>query len=1470
MDLQRILVSSEKMDCPPGSEQYFGPQVDLRCRPFDFTLLFEDIFFVCLPAVLFLLLAPIQIWGLFRRRAAFSVRSRGLRRWKAMAFAAILVVQIIYLVYRAQYAELRTRVSLPADILSSTATLAAFLLSRASHGRSLRPSTVLDLYLSLSSLLNIARTRTLWLLAAGSPVPILMTVNLSLTLFALLLESIEERKRLSSGSPEEFNGVWARISFSWLMPLLKSGYDKVLSQDDLPNLDTRLQSRLLRRQLITTWSKYDTKARHSLLKASFRTHLSTLPSAMIPRLCVTAFTFAQPFLVETTIKFVGDENADPNHGKGLIGAWALVYLGIALSRSLYKYETSRFIAKLRGGLIALVYQQCLNIRAADEGDISAVTLMGTDIERIADVMRLLHETWGSLVDIAIACWLLERQLFLACLAPIALVLVFITIISQISVATKNAQVAWVEKVQERLRATTSLLGDIKAIKMLALPQALSGLLTNLRTKEIKTSKMFRELLVVTLVLSLTPLCLAPAATFAVYVIISVYWTHGSFLTTQAFTSLALIGLLTNPVIVFIQTLPQVMQCVGSFDRIQQYCNYADVGLKDENYYEPGHVDLRDESEIHLLAPDGPPEPFDAPHEDTISLHSQGFKWSKDGPLVLKDLELDIKQEAVTAITGPVGSGKSSLMSCILGETVDVSSPEGQQKATQQYCKHIAYCSQQPWLENTTIRNNILSSSSYEKRWYDEVISCCGLNADLRRFKKGDKTNISSKGLNLSGGQKQRIALARAIYARKPIVLLDDVFSGMDAHTIDVVSSRLLGHGGLLRRQRATVILSTHHRKIMALADIIVILEDGKITANDSPVCLLQNNGYINRLGLQLMNNGDGAEIVEPSEVLTAEEVFDMAADAAINISEETDGKHADIRRKRGELSVYIYYLASSGWFFVALYSAGVTGWIFCIEFSNIWMKWWSAANASDPDKDIWMYLGIYALLGILGTLSGCICAWAAFIYIISRSAAQLHSNLLQATLRAPFYSKSTRDLGKLLNRFSRDLELIDLELPNNMVNYTSTVVMCIAKVVIIAVFTRYLGVTIPFFAVFIYFLQSFYLQTSRQIRLLAIEAHAPLFTHFSESIAGAVTIRAFGWQSYHQERSYRLIDASQRPVYLQSCIQHWLGFVLETMTTVLVVLLVSTVLIWKDRFSPGSVGVSLVTVIGFSEVLVRLVQTWTTLEPSIGAVSRVKRFSEETETEERSEKGAYVPAAWPQAGAIEFAGWTTSYGIATNAKPVLNGVTLSIMPGQHVAICGRTGSGKTSLILSLLQMTEIVEGSISIDGVDLSTLSCAEVRSRINVVPQDAFLMPGTVRFNVDPWNSASDEDVIRALEHVRLRTIIEEQGGMDEEIDLSSWSAGQKQLLCFARAMLKKSKILILDEAMSSVDDETENIMQEIIDTQFKECTVLAVMHRLQHIRRYDRAAVFGDGQLLEYDDPEALLSGDSDLARLYAFYQG
>ncbi|KAJ0278979.1 hypothetical protein COL940_006953 [Colletotrichum noveboracense] len=621
---------------------------------------------------------------------------------------------------------------------------------------------------------------------------------------------------------------------------------------------------------------------------------------------------------------------------------------------------------------------------------------------------------------------------------------------------------------------------------------------------------------------------------------------------------------------------------------------------------------------------------------------------------------------------------------------------------------------------------------------------------------GDLTLVGSQGGNLSGGQKQRIALARAVYARKRIVILDDIFSGMDARTAHHVSTCLIGRDGLLRRQGASVIIATHSHRIMGLANSIISLNAGRVQEIGSPMDLVRGQGYVSKLGFMSSPEedvaNDSASSVEP-------EVSEKHQGETSEMENPKQQKHTDVRRKNGEKAVYLYYLKSAGWKAIVMYTAAVTSWSFFSEFS--------------------------------------------------------------------------------------------------------TGVTILAKVIILVVFSQYLGVTLPFLCAILYFLQRFYLQTSRQVRLLGIEAKAPLYTHFSESVAGVATIRAFRWQEQYQERNYEHVDESQRPSYTQGCIQAWLTFVLNLIVAVLAVILVVIVVTWHHKFSAGSVGVSLVMIIGFSEVLARLIQSWTKLESSIGAVARVRRFVSDTETE--SAAGRWTPPVnWPQTGAVTFSDVVASYG--SDASPVLKKLSLAIGGGQHVAICGRSGSGKTSLIMTLLQMTDMKEGRIDIDGVNVTTLLQSELRASINVIPQDPFLMPGTIRFNLNPYvNSLDDDRFVEALERVGVWSLVQDQGGLDTEMNVNAWSAGQKQLLCLARAMLRQSKIWILDEAMSSVDSETEAIMQNIVDSDFRDCTVLAVMHRLKHVTHYDKVALLGDGKLLEFDTPESLISGETQFAEMF-----
>ncbi|KAK2779173.1 ABC transporter [Colletotrichum kahawae] len=1073
----------------------------------------------------------------------------------------------------------------------------------------------------------------------------------------------------------------------------------------------------------------DHQRKNSLLRACLKSYFLSFLSPIIPRLCLSVFTFAQPFLINTTVSFVGQEKPDGNFGRGLIGAWALVYLGIAISNSIFQYHNLRFATRLRGGLVALIYQQAINTREADTGDITAVALMGTDVERIHMSMSVFHLLWSSLLDIIIASWLLGLQLSLACLAPIILVLVFIAAMSKISMATNTAQKRWIEKIQERLRVTTTMLSEMKAVKMLGLTQVMSNTVQNLRTDEIETSKSFRKLL------ALSPINLAPIVTFGIYVVISVYWKNDTLLPAQAFTSIALISLLTTPVVAFIQILPMVVQSLACFDRIQDFCNYGSSRKTEDKPVNPSSSSTQTTSPAQK-EPQGLPKSSHSSQEPVLSFSGESFGWKEEQTL-LHDINVQIQPNAVTTIVGPVGSGKSNLLSAMLGNMIRTSPMTKKCRDERVGSEEIAYCSQTPWLENGTIRQNILGVSAYEEKWYDTVTLACGLEPDFQALHMGDFTLVGSQGGNLSGGQKQRIALARAVYARKRIVILDDIFSGMDARTAHHVSTCLIGRDGLLRRLRASVIIATH---------------------------------------------------------------------------------------------------------------------------SPVWVKWWSESNSSNANQNVGYFMGIYALFGVLGTLSSSIAAWFAFIDIISNTALKLHSDLLRTTVSATFAFFSKIDNGEILNRFSEDMQLLDMDLPSNLLNYTSTGVTILAKVIILVVFSQYLGATLPFLCAILYFLQRFYLQTSRQVRLLGIEAKAPLYTHFSESVAGVATIRAFGWQEQYQERNYEHVDESQRPSYTQGCIQAWLTFVLNLIVAVLAVILVVIVVTWHHKFSAGSVGVSLVMIIGFSEVLARLIQSWTKLESSIGAVARVRRFVSDTETEPAAGR-VTSPMNWPRAGAVTFSDVVASYG--SDSSPVLKKLSLAVEGGQHVAICGRSGSGKTSLIMTLLQMTDMKEGMIDIDGVDVSTLLQSELRACINVIPQDPFLMPGSVRFNLNPYgNNLDDNRLIQALERVGVWSLVQDQGGLDAEMNVNAWSAGQKQLLCLARAMLRRSNILILDEAMSS---ETEAVMQDIVDSDFKGCTVLAVMHRLKHVTHYDKVALLGDGKLLEFDDPESLISGETQFAEMF-----
>ncbi|KAL6233931.1 hypothetical protein BDW75DRAFT_231562 [Aspergillus navahoensis] len=1210
----------------------------------------------------------------------------------ATSLAALFVTQIVFLFERQiRSPALRNPVSLPADVLELLAVATAAVLSYTHHCRSIRPSTLLILFLSARSLLGIARVRTLWLISGVDNAAIPFTLGFVVSLLCTILESTGKASSLvaarESGkavpaTPEPFSGLWKRASFAWLSGTFRRGYVRVLSVDDLPELDPVLDSAAVGERLEYTWS-------------------------------TAGFKFCQPFLVNATVSWVGMPDAPADSGKALIAAFALVYVGLAVCTALYGYQNFRFVIRLRGGLISLIHKQTVHARAVDLGETTAITLMGTDVERIVSGFGSIHELWASLMEVGIAVYLLERQVGVACLVPAVIVVVFISATFKVSSLTNKFQRRWIEKVEERLRLTSYTLENIKAVKMLGLSEAIFTIVQGLRHAEITTSAVFRKSLIAIVTLSNSPADLAPMATFTVYVIIALVRNDDSILAAQAFTSLSLISL-TN----------------------------ASIALRDM----PGLAEGRQKGELM-----------------TFTNHT--VTWKKNATPVLHEINLTINR-GITMIIGPIGSGKSTLLESILGETL-VASGHIEQISS----GSIAYCSQTPWLQSQSIKANIIGASPIDETWYRTVISACGLEKDLSRLPRGDASAVGSSGLMLSGGQKQRIvcaslsnigqAVARALYSRARFILLDDVFSGY----------------------------------LLCYADEIVVLGDGQVLEKGTLEDLRARSAYVQGLQPSLPKptpsaiDNDSIERVEATLVSSEQnESGDEHANETLRSENDEPVDHEapnDPTRRNRDLS-------QSGW------TGGLK----------------QTPNPQTPKPA---------------------CIWSAL---------KLHNDLVDSTARAPLQFFQRVDIGSITNRFSQDMDLLDMALPLEALNCIAAVCSCLLKLLTLAVFAKYLAATIPFILVTVYFTQSLYLRTSRQMRLLDIEAKAPLYTHFIELVSGAATVRAFKWQASFQTTAFRLLNLSQRPVYFLYCIQQCLGFVLDILVAILAVILIATVVFLRDKFEAGNVGVALVMVMTFNATLMHLVKFWTAMETSIGAVKRVKDYVRTTEPEEDDAfRGRLVelPQSWPEKGDIRFEGVVA--GHLTTSPPVLKNLTLSISPGSKIAI----------------------NGSMTVDGLDLAAYPREEIRKRLNVVTQDPFLVAGSVRFNIDPWGHVPDERIMAALKRVGLWDVLVQQEGKDGEdpgglgldmhISVDRFSVGQRQLLCLARALVRPGKVLILDEATSSVDHATESTMQSILETDFSSHTILSVLHRLRYIHRYDKVVVFDAGRVVEFDEPGVLL---------------
>lgn len=689
---------------------------------------------------------------------------------------------------------------------------------------------------------------------------------------------------------------------------------------------------------------------------------------------------------------------------------------------------------------------------------------------------------------------------------------------------------------------------------------------------------------------------------------------------------------------FIQIIANVWQCMSCFDRMQEYCR------------QPVHPGLVPKAQDNDLATEKgssdislqqlPQETSGDSSTSAVEFIDQDCAWAKSGAPVLKKLNGSIRKGRFTAVVGRTGSGKSTLLDSILGETVGLGG------RTQRNFSTAAYCSQIPWLVNGTLRYNVTygASDPIDEQWYDTVIDACGLENDIRTLPGGDLTEIGDGGSKLSGGQRQRVSLARGVFSHEQVILLDDVFSGLDNGTIAHISEKLFGANGLLRRNGITVILVTHSNYLMMMADDVLVLDKGTIVESRT-VSSIKSSGFSS--GFQIEEAATSADDEEATKLTPASTNALARVETAEEHLSALNEEAADLKRQQGTPSVYRYYSKSSGYVWTVVFIVGGALYIVSLEFGIVWIDIWSSAVARDPvHVNNGLYLGVYAALGVLSPIMLFLLCWMLFITMISASSRNLHTDLLTAVVRAPLLFFQETDIGRITNRFSQDMELIAIELPIIVVNYVCAFFECLAKLILLGVFGRYLTAALPIFLALVYIIQHIYLRTSRQVRLIDIEAKAPVYLQFLESKNGASTLRAFGWQDKSKLELQKKLDWSQKPVYLLYSIQQWLTFVLDSVVAALVLLLIAIVVTWRDKFSPGAVGVSLVTVMTFNFALSQLIRMWTALETSIGAIARIKSFKDNTIPEEE-ELGILQPESappnWPSAGNIDFKNAVASY-----------------------------------------------------------------------------------------------------------------------------------------------------------------------------------------------------------------------------------
>ncbi|KAI1299646.1 Multidrug resistance-associated protein 1 [Halotydeus destructor] len=1148
------------------------------------------------------------------------------------------------------------------------------------------------------------------------------------------------------------------MTFTWFDGLVRKGYKKPLTLDDVYDLEKENKSDEILQRFLKHWS-YPLKARISrpLLKTFY---IPLLGSGLI-QLLVVCLRFVSPTVLDQFLVWLAG-SAPLWHG--ILFAIVMFSAGTLESalNNHTQYATACVAMQIKTAIVSTLHRKALRLSPSKKSVYSTgqvFNLISVDTQRIVDFISASNKHWAAPLQVVLAIYLLWQQLGVATVAGLVVSVAYIPANGYIASKFGRSLHHLMRAKDKRSKLLKEIFTGMKGLKMYSWENCFADQIKGIRKGEVE---QLRQQVIYFTIATFLMTCAPVFVALSSFVAFALIDENNVLDASKAFVSLALFNILQTP----LTTIPSLFTDLVTYrvarDRIDAFL------LCDE------------------MSPDEVGRDEDA--EMAIKVENAAFTWRmEDADSTLCDVNLAIKKNKLVAVVGTL------------------------------------------------------------------VI----------------KLKLGEKGINLSGGQKQRVSLARAVYANCDIYLLDDPLSAVDSHVGKHLFDKVIGPQGLLKD--TTRVLVTHKVSLLPLVDEIIVMKDGRISEHGSYLELVQRKGPFSEFLTEYVGGEhDESALNESAELVSLELTKTISAgpqgrQSKQIVSPDSKAKPSPAAGKLfeeemaqtgslnfGDVGDYVKAIGSSS--SIAILVGYVVSSGFSVA-SSLWLREWSA-DALDADKATKpslknIRLSVYGALGVCQAVSLFVANLNVFLGTL-KATAEIHDNMLNHVLRAPMSFYDTTPLGRMLNRFGKDIDNADFTIRFNIQAAMASLFRALVTLGMVCYQS-------PVFLLQLYPLykaQRYYSMTSRQLRRLESNSRSPVYSHFCETVSGSTCIRAYQVEDKFNEECDRKNDVNNASFILSLCAICWLGLRLELLGNLNVLLAALFAVFSRGTVSPSTAGLFIGYALTAALNINLLVKSSTDLENNFVSVERCLEYTK-TPTEAPLEIQSTKPEdTWPEHGVVEFANYSTRYRDGLDL--ILKNINLTIEAGEKVGIVGRTGAGKSSLTLALFRLIEPANGSIIIDGVDVGHIGLSSLRSALTIIPQDSVLFSGTLRLNLDPLGKHDDSELWKALKLAHLQQFVDSVGqGLEYGIAEGgeNLSVGQRQLFCLARALLRKSKILILDEATAAVDLETDDLIQKTIKTEFVESTVLTIAHRLNTIMDYDRVLVLDQGMVSEFDTPKSLL---------------